>query len=231
MCGRFSLRAPPDELASHFELKSVPDWDPRYNLAPTQEIPIVREQDGARSWGLARWGLIPAGAPGPRSGPLMINARSESVGERAAFRVAFEHSRCIVPADGFYEWKKLERRKQPYLIERPGSGLFGFAGLWSRWQGEAGEEVVSCTILTTTPNDLLAPLHDRMPVILPPHAYLTWLTAPKGVSDLHGLLRPYASDRLRLFPVSTAVNSVDVDGPECVRPAPEPIELDLFRDP
>lgn len=226
MCGRFILRTPPQEIAEHFDLGAVPDLAPRYNVAPTQDVPIVRmARDGRRELVRARWGLVPYGGPGPGRGPLMINARSESAAEKAPFRICLEHRRCLVPADGFYEWKKFDRIRQPYLIDLGGK-LFGFAGLWDEWKAEDGARLVSFTILTMDAHATIEPIHHRMPVVVNPSGYSQWLHARDG----HLIPSPDTDmlARLRCVPVADFVNSVDNDGPECLTESPEPLELDLF---
>jgi len=225
MCGRFLLKTSPAEIAEHFALQSVPELEPRYNVAPTQDVPIVRARaTGTRELVSARWGLVPFGGPGPGIGPLLINARSETADQKAPFRMCWGHRRCLVPADGFYEWRKLDGLRQPYLIDL-GGDLFSFAGLWDEWRSEAGEPLLSFTILTTEASPRIAPIHDRMPVLLQPGRYDAWLNPGDG---LVSLLRPFTGAGLRLTPVAPFVNSVKHDGPECIRVAPEPLELDLF---
>jgi putative SOS response-associated peptidase YedK len=218
MCGRFLLQAPVDVLQRAFGFEERPNLRPRYNIAPTQAVPIVRRNDGGgRELALVRWGLIPAWAKEAGIGSRLINARSETMAEKPAFRSAFRKRRCLVPADGFYEWRKPEGGgpKQPMLIRRRGEGPFAFAGLWERWRGPEGE-VETCTILTTEANSILAPIHDRMPVILDPASYDRWLDpAQTGAEEL---LRPCPDGWLEAFPVSTRVNNVRNDAAELITP-------------
>lgn len=240
MCGRFTVSMAPDLIAEKFGLAEVPDLRPRYNVAPTQDVPVVRveEPQAGRRLYLIRWGLLTpgAGAAGREGG--LINARSESVHEKATFRWAFQHRRCLVLSDGFYEWQRINGRKQPYYVTFPDHRPFAYAGLWDRWRPPEGEPIESCTILTTDSNPLVKPIHDRMPVILGPGAYETWLD-PRAVGSeggptvevLAALLRPYPDDEMIAYPVSPLVNRPEHDAPDCVEPidAPRgPEQADLF---
>jgi putative SOS response-associated peptidase YedK len=220
MCGRFALFAGPEELAKAFgvtiEDVSLP---PRYNVAPTQAVPVVRASDGRRQLVPMHWGLIPPWATDPSLGTRMTNARAETVTEKPAFRVAFRSRRCLIPASGFYEWQARGRAKQPHFIRRADGGLLAFAGLWERWQPAKGDPVESCAVLTTTANAVMAPIHERMPVILDPADYATWLgEAPAAPDALGSLLRPCSAERLVAYPVSTYVNAPAHDGPEAIAP-------------
>jgi putative SOS response-associated peptidase YedK len=167
MCGRFALFASGEEVAQRFQLSETPLFDPRYNIAPTQTVPAVRAGDGGRYLSLLRWGLIPSWSSDPKIAYKLTNARSETAASKPSFRSAFKQRRCLIPASAFYEWQKVSAKiKQPYCIRPRDGGLFAFAGLWERWNDPAGETVESCTILTTEANELMRPLHDRMPVIL-----------------------------------------------------------------
>ena len=221
MCGRFTLRSPAEAVAELFELADVPDISPRWNVAPTQDVPVVRvtSEDADRRCEMLRWGLIPFWADDPSIGARLINARAETVSSKPAFRSAFRQRRCLIIADGFYEWQKLERRKQPHYVHLRGLGPFGLAGLWERWEGTDADPVDSCTIITTGPNEVIAPLHDRMPVIVHPKDYAEWLdTGTRQVSRLHALLRPYPAKEMAAYPVSTRVNNPSNDVAECVEP-------------
>ncbi len=218
MCGRYSV-ARPDELGETFELEESPPavpLVPRWNVAPTQEAPVVRRTAaGRRRLDLLRWGLIAPRATSPAGGP--INARSETVETLPAFRDAFRARRCLVPADGFYEWLRLEGRRHPFHIRRRDRRTFAFAGLWSG----------SFTILTCPPNDVVRPLHDRMPVILPAAAWELWLAPAAEPAELQALLVPWATDELEAVPVSTAVNRAGHEGADCVREVPPPVAKQL----
>ncbi len=223
MCGRFSLGASATTLAAQFGLFEAPTWAPRYNIAPSQEVlTILRTPDRPESHvALRRWGLIPMWAEGPAVGSRMINARAETVASKPAFRRAFKERRCLVLADGFYEWQRQERRKQPFYIRLRDGRPFAFAGLWERWAPQDGQPIDSCTILTTVANDLIHPLHVRMPVILPPAAHDAWLDPRlQDVERLQSLLRPYPGEEMMAFPVSTRVNTPRNDTPDCIEPLP-----------
>ncbi len=222
MCGRFTLRHSETEVSEAFDaLAPGLGLDVRYNIAPTQEIAIVRrrEESGAgppRELARARWGLLPGWVDDPDHFPTLINARAESAPTKPSFRDAFRRRRCLVPADGFYEWRKTGSGKQPYLIHRKDGGLFAFAGLWERWE-RGGRRIDSATILTTTPGDLLERLHDRMPAILPRDRWATWLDSELPAADAGRLLGPHEED-LEAFPVSRRVNSPAHDDAACVEP-------------
>jgi putative SOS response-associated peptidase YedK len=219
MCGRYTLSAPVGTLAEEFHLEgSLPDLPASYNIAPTQEVPAVLENDGGRRLELLRWGLIPTWADDPGIGSRMINARSETAPEKPSFRRAFRKRRCLIPADGFYEWRKTARGKQPYYMRMRDGRPFAFAGLWERW-GREGEEILSCAILTTGANALVAEIHDRMPVILAPDAYDVWLDSGSESDELTGLLAPYPADGMEAYPVSRFVNSPSNNDPRCIEPA------------
>jgi putative SOS response-associated peptidase YedK len=221
MCGRFTLSSPPESLAQLFELEEVPSLAPRYNIAPTQPVAVVRLslEHEARRLDLLRWGLIPPWSKDPSIGSRMINARAETAAEKPAFRGAFRHRRCLIPADGFYEWAKEGSRKQPFFIQVTGDRPFALAGLWETWQPAGGEPVESCTILTTDANALLRSIHERMPVIIGPADYALWLD-PTVVEPgrLQPLLTAYQAEAMSCFPVSPIVNSPANDSPECIAP-------------
>ncbi|HEX8355517.1 MAG TPA: SOS response-associated peptidase, partial [Pyrinomonadaceae bacterium] len=180
----------------------------RYNIAPTQEVLAVRESPDGREMTLYKWGLVPAWAKDASVGAKLINARSETVTEKPSFREAFKRRRCVIPADGFYEWQRLEGRKQPFFFRMRDERPFGFAGLWERWEGEGGKVINSCAILTTEANEVLRPVHDRMPVILHPDDYGLWLGAEARELDLvKEMLRPYPAEEMVGYPVGSGVNS------------------------
>jgi len=226
VCGRFSSKTPTSELAEYFGVDEVvaPDLGPRYNVAPTDEAYAVAESaDGTRRLGTFRWGLIPFWSKDDRGGAKMINARAEGVADKPAFKRAFERKRCIVPADGFYEWERTGgTRKQPWYITRADGKPLAFAGLWDSWRPEKDSDagkVRSCTIITGAPNDKVAPLHDRMPVMLPPEVWDAWLDPGNDdVEGLQALLVPVPSEELELVAVRTLVNTVTNDGPELIEP-------------
>ncbi len=220
MCGRFVLRASPQQLQTLFDLDAAPQAAPRYNIAPTQPVLAVRANPhgGQREATYLNWGLVPFWAKDPKIGSRMINARSETAAEKPSFRAAFKYRRCIVPADGFYEWKRENNAKQPYLIGMESGEVFGIAGLWEHWEQD-GSVIESCTLLTTDANEQLAPLHHRMPVILEPQDYDEWLdpTVQKADPLLH-LMRPLSGGELCAFPVSKVVNNPRNEEPMCVEP-------------
>ena len=225
MCGRYSLEATSEQIVEAFALADAIAIKPRYNIAPTQDIPIVRvsTERGDRRLVMTRWGLSPSWWNGQR--PL-INARSETVQKK--FPRAFNGRRCLVPATGFYEWQKLGQAKQPFHIQRADRGLFAFAGLWDRCPGPDGEMFEACAILTTTPNKTVEPVHDRMPVILAPAAYAAWLDP--GMPD-PSLLAPAPDDLLDAYPVGRRVNRTANDDAACVEPMmrqSQPFNEELF---
>jgi putative SOS response-associated peptidase YedK len=217
MCGRYMLTTPLDALRQLFLFAERPNLAPRYNIAPTQEVPIVRRsRDGAaRELIMVRWGLVPFWAHDSKIGNRLINARCESVARTPAFREAFRQRHCLVPADGFFEWQKSGRTRQPLLVRRKDRAPLAFAGLWERWRQPGGAVLRSCTIITCPPNELVAPVHDRMPVILAPADFERWLDPESGGREL---LRPCPAEWLEAVPVSPRVNSVDNDDPECITP-------------
>ncbi len=220
MCGRYSLTTPVDALRALFGFAGPPPNLPaRYNIAPTQEAPVVRRRGpgAARELALLRWGLVPSWADGPRTGYRMINARAETVARKPAFRAAFRRRRCLVPADGFYEWRAEGKRKQPYRVAFEDGAPFAFAGLWERWRGADGGEIESFAIVVTDANALLRPIHDRMPVILAPDDHEAWLTGEDG-DALSGLLRPHPGTGMIVYPVSPRVNDPRNDDRVCVEP-------------
>lgn len=217
MCGRFARFTDPDELLRPLGVQWQGSKLPAsYNVAPSQPVLAVRRHDDQREAVLLRWGLIPPWAKDKSIGYRMINARAEGIADKSAYRQPFRRQRCLIPADGFYEWRREGGRKQPYYIHRTDGRPMAFAGLWTRWQG--GEEVIeSCTIITGQPNALLAPIHDRMPVILDEADYEAWLDSDNPLL-LEQLLRPYPADELAIHPVSQAVNNPSHDGPKLIEP-------------
>ncbi|NBC34741.1 MAG: hypothetical protein GVY13_18875 [Alphaproteobacteria bacterium] len=218
MCGRYMITSPAEAIRELFGLADTPEIAPRYNVAPTQTVPVVRRQaeGGGRELVPLRWGLIPHWAKDETIGNKLINARAESVASKPSFRDSFRKRRCLVVADGFYEWKKTGGRKQPYLIRLKGGGPFGFAGLWSRWRNADDEPVETFTIITTEANDFCADIHDRMPVIVPPHAQDAWLDPERP--DAETLLRPYDPDAMEAWAVDMRVGNPRHDDPALIRP-------------
>lgn len=217
MCGRFTRRTPAKEIARFFQV-TVPDMQPRFNIAPSQSVATIRlsPERQTRELAMLRWGLVPFWADDSTIGYKMINARAETVAQKPAFRKAFAHRRCLIVADGFYEWKKTNGRKQPFLVHRKDDQPFAFAGLWERWEGES-ERIESCTIVVTEANELVKPIHDRMPVILHPADYEVWLDpACEDKETLQGMLSPFPSAELEAYPVSPMVNNPKNDVEDCV---------------
>lgn len=222
MCGRFALTSGEQLLLELFGLEEIPDMAPRYNIAPTQPVAALREKSSGSGRELAhfRWGLIPSWAKDPAIGNRMINARSETAAEKPSFRSAIRRKRCLVVTDGFYEWKKSpggRGGKQPYFIGMADKKPFAFGGIWETWNDRDGGEVESCAILTTTPNELLETIHDRMPVILKPQDYDVWLDGKmQDMARLSKLFSPFDARQMDAYPVSTVVNSPRNDTPDCV---------------
>jgi len=222
MCGRFTLKTPSASLAEHFLLPGIPQLSARFNIAPTQLVLCIRSvspDSVTREAATLRWGLIPSWAKDPSVGARMINARSETAAEKPAFRHAYKSQRCIIPADGFYEWQKTAARtKQPWYIHREDAQVIGFAGLWDSWSSkESDESIQSCTILTTQANDDLRELHERMPVILPEENYDAWLSLAASPGQLQSLMQPMQDGILTCYPVDKLVNKVANDVPECMQ--------------
>jgi putative SOS response-associated peptidase YedK len=221
MCGRFALYSDAVTLARRFEADALPKLRPRYNVAPTQDIPIVRDEDGIRRFALAHWGLIPSWAKDRDIGYHTINARAETIADKPAFRSAFKHRRCLIPADGFYEWQALpgSKVKQPWFIALRDRQPMALAGLWETWRSPGGDEIKSCSIIVTEANELMRPIHERMPVILAPKDWEAWLKmAPRDVHFLQALLEPYPDEGMAAWKVSTTVNNPRHDSEECVDP-------------
>ena len=219
MCGRYRLSRRKQLLEEHFATDPWEgDWNPRYNIAPTQPVPVIRQdpKQPERRLSLIRWGLIPAWAKDASGAARMINARSETASTLPAFRDALRLRRCLVPADGFYEWQRAGKIKQPFCFEVNDDELFAFAGIWDRWRDRTGDTIETCSILTTTPNDVTRAIHDRMPVVVDPEGYDLWLDP--GMSDMRvvsDMLRPYDAHQMRCYPVSTRINYTTNDDEEC----------------
>ena len=232
MCGRYSLTAPdPAQLRARFAVAEAVAVEPHYNITPgTDVLAVTTDREGRRRFEELRWGLVPSWANDTKTGFKMINARAETLAERPAYRRAFERFRCLIPADGFYEWQQIpgERRKQPFHITRAGGELFAFAGLWSVWHRGQPEELRSCTIITAAANSRIAPIHDRMPVILPQEAEALWLARDAPLPELQRLLVGLPPEDMELRPVGPAVNDVRYDGPECLFDPPPPAQETLF---
>jgi putative SOS response-associated peptidase YedK len=219
MCGRYTLYTSLEQITAHFHLQQANKINSRFNIAPSQAIPAIRGDSQHRELVMLRWGLIPSWAKEDKARYNMINARAETIATKPAFRSAFRHRRCLIPADGFYEWKAASGGKQPYHIRRRDGEVFAFAGLWEHWEGEQDKSIDSCTIIVTDANELIRPIHDRMPVILDPTDYETWLNPQnQDVHMLTELLKPYSSEKMEGYPVSLRVNSPKNEVPECIVP-------------
>jgi putative SOS response-associated peptidase YedK len=224
MCGRYRLSRRKQLVEEYFEAGSEQanseeeDWSPRYNVAPTQPVATVRQAGASRVLSMMRWGMVPSWAKDISIGGGLINARSESLLDKPAFRDAFRTRRCLIPADGFYEWKKAGKERQPYHFGMKDDALFAFAGLWDRWRSPTGQMLESCSILTTVPNELLKDVHDRMPVILASRHYRTWLTAPATeLQRLADILVPLDANLMKRYAVSALVNKAQNEAPECAQ--------------
>lgn len=233
MCGRYSLTTPLESVTNLFGFGERPNLAPRYNIAPTQDVLAV-VGDGETVHGvMMRWGLVPSWAKDIDIGVRMINARSETVAEKPAFRSAFKNRRCLLPADGFYEWQKTKTGKQPFRIAMSGNTVFAFAGLWEQWTSPDGSELQSCSIVTTTATPLLSPIHGRMPVILKPQDYALWLNGAPQEAGV--LMQPYQGAELQAYPISNRVGNVRNDGPQlwdkaeiADMPAAKPAQMSLL---
>jgi len=215
MCGRYTLTASPEALRALFGYSEQPNFPPRYNIAPTQPIAIVRLVDGKRQFALVRWGLLPSWVKDPKNFTLLINARGESAIDKPAFRAAMKRRRCLIPADGFYEWQKASERKRPFYVHAKSGKPLAFAGLWEIWTGPNGEELDTAAIVTTTANRTLAPIHERMPVILAPEAFDLWLNSNEvDATTASALIAPAPGGLLEVYEISTAVNRTANDNPK-----------------
>lgn len=219
MCGRYVIKSPPAAIRALFGYPEQPNFPPRYNVAPTQPVPVVRLSEGRRQFALVRWGFIPGWVKDPKTVSLLINARAESVLDKPAFRNAVRRRRCLIPADGFYEWREAAGRKQTYFVRRKDGDPFAFAGLWETWTGPNGEELDTAAIVTTLANRALSFIHGRMPVILPPDAFDLWLDCAKvDAPTAAALLVPARDDVLEAYQVSAAVNRVANDSEALIAP-------------
>jgi putative SOS response-associated peptidase YedK len=219
MCGRYAITTAPEAMRSLFQYHDQPNFPPRYNIAPTQPIAIVRVEEGRRRFALVRWGFIPSWVKDPRAFSLLINARGESVRDKPAFRSAMRYRRCLIPADGFYEWRREGQRGWPYYVRLRSGSLMAFAGLWEAWIGPNGEEIETAAIITTLANRTLQPIHERMPVVVPREAFDFWLDCRKVDSDAAAaLIAPAPDDHLEFYEVSTAINRTANDYAALIEP-------------
>jgi putative SOS response-associated peptidase YedK len=219
MCGRYCITSSPAAIRALFRYREQPNFPPRYNVAPTQPVPIVRMMEGSRQFGLVRWGLIPAWVKDPKAISLLINARGESVNDKPAFRNAMKRRRCLFPADGFYEWKPHARGKRPYFARPAGEGPAAFAGLWETWIGPNGEEMDTAAIVTTVANKEMAEVHHRAPVMVQPEQFDLWLDcANVDEQTAAALIAPAPEGAMEVYEISPAVNRVANDSAELLAP-------------
>src|SRR5262245_56264663 len=217
MCGRYAVTSAPEAIRGLFGYPEQPNFPPRFNVAPTQPIAIVRLMEGKRQFALVRWGLLPSWVKDLKTFSLLINARGESVVDKPAFEAAMKRRRCLVPADGFYEWKTVGTRKQPYYVRAKSGAPLAFAGVWETWTGPNGAEMETAAIVTTRANRMLADIHDRMPVIVPPDAFDLWLNcAVVDAETASTLIAPAPENLLEVYEVSSAVNRTANDNPQLV---------------
>jgi len=219
MCGRFTRKENLQHLAEALGLTGIPNLKPQYNIAPSQFVACIRTNPDTqeREWVQLKWGLVPSWTKDPSIGHKLINARGETVADKPSFRHAFTQQRCLVLADGFYEWKREGKTKQPYYIRLKDGRPFAFAGLWERW-AKQGPALETCALITTVPNTLMAPIHNRMPVILPESAYASWINPGlQNTIYLSGFLDPYPTEEMEAYPVSQMVNTPRNDSPQCIQ--------------
>ena len=232
MCGRYLITSAPEAFRRLFGYPEQPNFPPRYNVAPTQPIPIVRMFEGKRQFALVRWGLIPAWVKDPRGFTLLVNGRGESVNDKPAFRNAMKRRRCLFLADGFYEWSEHGGRKRPFLVRPKNGEPVAFAGLWETWMGPNGEETETAAVLTTEANRTLMPIHHRMPVVIPPEAFDMWLDCVNvDALTAAALLVPAPEDLMEAYEISTAVNRVANDGPEVIAPVMQSSDAAVTPEP
>lgn len=220
MCGRFRLRRA-DKLAERFDIEPEDDWTPRYNIAPTQDVVVIRQDPAKpkRFGSHLRWGLIPYWAKDASIGNKMINARAESIATKPAFQESLKERRCLIPGDAFYEWKRKGKTKTPFCFTMADESIFAFAGIWDKWRSPEGKVIETCSIITTKPNALCADIHDRMPVILPDDVYDLWLDPGFQRTDaICDLLKPFNAELMNRYEVSDRVNLVQNDDPACAEP-------------
>jgi putative SOS response-associated peptidase YedK len=222
MCGRYAVTLPPEAMRAAFAYREQPNFPPRYNIAPTQPVPVVRLDEGRRQFILMRWGFIPGWVKDPKDYPLVVNVRSESASEKPSFRAALTRRRCLMPADGFYEWHRLgegrQQENRPYLFRKPDRGFFAFAALWETWHSQDGSEIDTVAIVTGPANGQMAAIHHRSPVVVPPEAFDAWLDPAAEPATVQSLMRPPPDDFFEMFRLGAGVNKVANDGPEVQQP-------------
>ncbi len=228
MCGRFTMTLTLQEVAEIIKITEEIDMNPRYNIAPIQDVPVIvnEEQNGQKHLKMFQWGLIPYWSKDPAIGNKMINARAETIDTKTSFKHCFQRQRCLILADGFYEWKREGKSKIPYRFMLDDRRLFGFAGIWDTWKSPDGQAINTCSIITTSPNQLMSSFHDRMPVILEQDKEETWLDPSRNDTEyLKALLVPYPTELMKAYRVSSFVNSPKYDTIECIQPINEPAKL------
>jgi putative SOS response-associated peptidase YedK len=222
MCGRYAITLPPEAMRALFRYREQPNFPPRYNIAPTQPVPVVRQNEGERQFILMRWGFIPGWVKDPKDFPLVINIRGETAAEKPSFRAALARRRCLMPADGFYEWHRIGQgprgENRAYLFRRPDRGLFAFAALWETWSSPDGSEIDTVALVNGPANGLMSAIHERCPVIVDPKHFGLWLDPAAEPKDYAALLRPPPDDLLEMVRIGPAVNKVANDGPEIQEP-------------
>jgi putative SOS response-associated peptidase YedK len=221
MCGRYAITTTPELVRAYFLYEDAPNFPPRWNIAPTQPVPVVHRAEGRMRFTLMRWGFLPSWVKDPKDYPLVINIRSETALEKNSFRAAIRRRRALMPADGFYEWQRLGKESRPFLLRRPDRGIFAFAALWETWSSPDGSEIDTVALLNTHANGVISAIHERSPVILPKADFEEWLDPATPAKEAHRLLRPPPDDLLELVPVSRSVNNIRNDGPQVQAP-PEP---------
>jgi putative SOS response-associated peptidase YedK len=218
MCGRYAITVTPEMVRAYFGYDDQPNFPPRYNIAPTQPVPVVRRSEGRLRFDLMRWGFLPSWVKDPKDFPLVINIRSETVLEKNSFRAAIQRRRALMPADGFYEWQKLGRESRPWLLRRPDKGVFAFAALWETWASADGSEVDTVALLNTHANGVISAIHERSPVILPKQDFAAWLDPDTSAKDARAMLQPPPEDLLEMVRLSRKINSIRNDGPDVQGP-------------
>ncbi len=231
MCGRYALTRPPDEVRATFGYAERPNFPPRYNIAPTQPVSVVVADAGARVFRLMRWGFLPGWVKDPRGFPLVINVRSETIRQKRSFRHAIRRRRALMPADGFYEWHKVDRENRAYLFRRPDRAVFAFAAIWETWSGVDGAEIDTVALVNTHANGLMSAIHPRCPVIIEPHLFGHWLDPDARPDEIDALLRPPPDDALEMLRIGPAVNRVSEDGPHVQEPWTQEREPELANNP
>lgn len=222
MCGRYALNATSQQLMDHFELVKSVDFSARFNIGPTSVVPVIRQSpEGERVAGLLKWGLVPNWSQDPSNGAKMNNARAETVADKPSFGGAFRRRRCLIPATGFYEWKTVGKIKQPYFIRYKSGELMAMAGLWESWRNPSGEILRTFCVITTRPNNIMEPIHDRMPVLIPPGNFGAWLDPAIPGEDLAELLEPMSAQGMEAWPVSKAVSKATEDHEDLIAPVKE----------